>query len=352
MRAITVIPGKKGSVALTDMPEPPDEDGPVLVRTQAIGICGTDLEIINGEYGSAPPGQDRLIIGRESLGRVAEAAPGTGFSTGDLVVGIVRRRDPAPCPACAAGHWDMCVNGRYTERGIKDRHGYASERYRIHPEYLVAVDPALGILGVLLEPTTVVAKAWDHIEKIRHRAAWSPQTVLVTGAGPIGLLAALLAVQRGHQTYVLDQVTEGRKPEMVRRLGATYVPSGDPAEAAAEADIVIVCTGFVQLLLEAKPRQPRYRIICLTGVSAVGAESVIDPGLLNRNMVLQNSVLFGSVNANRQHYELAAKALTQADPGWLADLITRRVPLQDWADAYAREPDDIKTILAFPEASF
>jgi glucose 1-dehydrogenase len=350
MRAITVIPGQQGSVALTDMPEPPDEDGPILVQTQAIGICGTDLEIINGEYGSAPPGQDRLIIGHESLGRVIEAAPGTGFGPGDPVVGIVRRRDPVPCPACAAGHWDMCVNGQYTERGIKGRHGYASERYRIHPEYLVAVDPALGALGVLLEPATVVAKAWDHIEKIGHRAAWAPRTVLVTGAGPIGLLAALLAVQRGYQTYVLDRVTEGRKPEMVRRLGATYVHSGDLSEAAAEADIVIECTGFVQLLLGATPRHPRYRIICLTGVSPVGAESVIDPGLLNRNMVLQNSVLFGSVNANRQHYELAAKALAQADPRWLADLITREVPLAEWEDAYTRRPDDIKATLNFPPA--
>ena len=348
MRAITVIPGQQGSVALTDMPGPPEEDGPILVQTQAVGICGTDLEIISGEYGSAPPGQDRLIIGHESLGRVVEAPPATGFGTGDLVVGIVRRRDPIPCPPCAAGHWDMCTNGLYTERGIKDRHGYASERYRIHPEYLVAVDPALGILGVLLEPTTVVAKAWDHIEKIGQRAAWAPQTVLITGAGPIGLLAALLATQRGYQTYVLDLVTEGRKPEMVRRLGATYIHRGELVEAAAEADIVIECTGHVQMLLEAGPRNARYRITCLTGVSAAGVEATIDPGLLNRNMVLQNSVLFGSVNANRQHYEMAAKALAQADPGWLADLITRRVPLEAWADAYTRQPDDIKTILDFP----
>jgi threonine dehydrogenase-like Zn-dependent dehydrogenase len=96
------------------MPEPPDDDGPVLVQTQAIGICGTDLEIINGQYGSAPPGQDRLIIGHESLGKVVQAAPGTGFRAGDLVVGIVRRRDPVPCPARAVGDWDMCTNGRYT----------------------------------------------------------------------------------------------------------------------------------------------------------------------------------------------------------------------------------------------
>ena len=350
MRAVTVIPGQQDTVALTDMREPPDDDGPVLVQTQAIGICGTDLEIIGGEYGSAPPGQDRLIIGHESLGKVIQAGTETGFRPGDLVVGIVRRRDPVPCPACAAGHWDMCINGQYTERGIKDRHGYASERYRIHPEYLIAVDPALGILGVLLEPTTVVAKAWDHIEKIGHRAAWAPQNVLVIGAGPIGLLAALLSVQRSYRTYVLDLVTEGRKPEMVRRLGATYVHRGDIGEAAAEADVVIECTGHVEMLLEAGLRTPRHRITCLTGVSAAGAAATVDAGLLNRNMVLQNSVIFGSVNANRQHYELAATALAKADPGGLADLITRRVPLAGWEDAYHRRPDDIKTVLSFPDA--
>ena len=350
MQAITVVPGQQGSVALTDIPEPPDEDGPVLVQTQAIGVCGTDLEIINGEYGAAPPGQDRLIIGHESLGRVVQAGSGTGFGAGDLVVGIVRRRDPVPCPACAAGHWDMCTNGRYTERGIMGRHGYASERYRIHPGYLVAVDPALGVLGVLLEPTTVVAKAWDHIEKIGHRAAWAPGKVLVTGAGPIGLLAALLSVQRGYQTYVLDQVAEGRKPAMVRRLGATYVHRGDIGEAA-DTDIVIECTGHLQMLLEAGPQHVRHRITCLTGVSPAGREATVDPGLLNRNMVLQNSVIFGSVNANRHHYELAAAALAQADPGWLADLITRQVPLAAWADAYTRKPDDIKTVLNFADAS-
>ena len=347
VRAITVIPGQQGSVAITDAPEPPPGDGPVLVETQAIGICGTDLEIINGDYGWAPPGQERLIIGHESLGRVAEAPPETGFAAGDLVVGIVRRPDPVPCPPCAAGDWDMCTNGRYTERGIKARHGFASERYRIHPEYLVAVEPALGVLGVLLEPATVVAKAWDHIEKIGARSTWAPEKVLVTGAGPIGLLAALLSVQRGYDTHVVDLVTEGRKPEMVRRLGASYFHSGDLAEAAGEADILIECTGFVQMMLEVGPQHVRHRVMCLTGVSSAGAEFTVDPGVLNRNMVLQNSVLFGSVNANRRHYELGAKALAQADPRWLADLVTRQVPIGQWADAYTRRPDDIKTVLNF-----
>ena len=348
MRAISVVPGRQASADLTDMPEPPLGDGPILVQTAAIGVCGTDLEIINGDYGWSPPGQARLIIGHESLGRVAVAEPQSGFSAGDLVVGIVRRPDPVPCPACGAGDWDMCTNGQYTERGIKARHGFASERYRIHPEFLVPVDAALGTLGVLLEPATVVAKAWDHIEKIGRRSTWSPARVLITGAGPIGLLAALLSTQRGYDTYVVDVVTDGRKPEMVRRLGATYFHRGDLDRAAAEADIVIECTGFVEMLFEAGPQHVRYRITCLTGVSTGGTEATVDPGILNRNMVLQNSVLFGSVNANRHHYELAANALALADPDWLAGLITREVSLDRWADAYIRRPDDIKTILTFP----
>jgi glucose 1-dehydrogenase len=347
VRAITVVPGQQRSVALADMPEPPLDDGPILVETQAVGVCGTDLEIIDGDYGWAPPGQERLIIGHESLGRVIEAPAGTGFAPGDLVVGIVRRPDPVPCPACAAGDWDMCFNGQYTERGIKARHGYASDRFRIHAQYLVKVDSALGTLGVLLEPATVVAKAWDHIEKIGRRSTWVPRRVLVTGAGPIGLLAALLSVQRGYETYVLDLVTEGRKPEMARSLGATYFHRGDLSEAAAEADIILECTGYVQMLLEAGKQNVRHRIICLTGVSAAGAESTVDPGQLNRNVVLNNSVVFGSVNANRRHYELAAAALAQADPDWLAGLITRQVSVGQWADAYVRKPDDIKIVLNF-----
>lgn len=183
VKALTVRPGQSGSAAVTDVEEPPDTDGPILVETLTIGVCGTDREICEGDYGSAPPGEDRLVIGHESLGRVLEAPPETGFSAGDLVVGIVRRPDPVPCPSCAIGEWDMCRNGLYTERGIKDRHGYASERYRIDPQFAVPLDPALGDLGVLVEPASVVAKAWDHIERIGARsAAWAPRSVLVTGA--------------------------------------------------------------------------------------------------------------------------------------------------------------------------
>jgi threonine dehydrogenase-like Zn-dependent dehydrogenase len=346
MRAVTVLPLQKDTVDLTDMPDPPEADGPVLVETMAVGVCGTDIEIINGDYGWAPPGETRLTLGHESLGQVLEAPVGSGLAQGDHVVGIVRRPDPVPCANCAVGEWDMCRNGQYTERGIKERHGYASERYRIHPDYAVKVDAALGDLGVLLEPTTVVAKAWDHVERIGNRARWAPERVLVIGAGPIGLLAALLARQRGLETHVLDQVTDGLKPELVAALGATY-HHGSIEDAHVNADVVLECTGVAQLVLEAMCHSAPDGIVCLTGVSSGGREFNVDAGQLNRSMVLQNDVVFGSVNANRRHYELGAQALAKADAGWLARLITRRVPLDHWRDAYARQPGDVKTVLDF-----
>jgi glucose 1-dehydrogenase len=349
MRAVTVLPLQENSVDLTELPEPPEIDGPVLVATRDIGICGTDLEIIGGQYGWAPPGEKRLAIGHESLGEVVDAPEWTGLAKGDLVVGIVRRPDPVPCPNCAVGEWDMCRNGKYTEWGIKEHHGYARERYRITPDFLVKVEPALGDLGVLLEPTTVVAKAWDHVTRIGARAHWQPKVALVTGAGPIGLLAALIARQRGLEVHVLDQVTEGLKPDLVSDMGATY-HHGSVADAGVTPDVTMECTGVGQLVFDVMEQSAANGIVCLTGVSPIGRDLPVDAGLLNRHMVLANDVVFGSVNANRRHYELAARALADADRLWLARLITRRVSLSQWKEAYTKQPTDVKTVLEFSAA--
>jgi glucose 1-dehydrogenase len=339
-----VIPLKADSARLEEVPDPARGEADVLVQTLSVGVCGTDLEIVSGDYGWAPPGEDRLILGHESLAKVLEAPDGSGLEAGDLVVGIVRRPDPEPCPNCAVGEWDMCRNGRYTERGIKELHGYCSERYVIEPQYAVRVDPSVERVGVLLEPMSVVAKAWDHVERIGERARWQPRKALVTGAGPIGLLAALLGVQRGLDTHVLDRVTEGPKPDIVRDLGATY-HTGSVEQACADADVVIEATGVGQLVFDVMQHTAPNGIVCLTGVSPAGREIEVDAGLLNRSMVLENDVVFGSVNANRRHYEQAAEALAKADGAWLARLITRRVPLDRWQDALDRRPDDVKAVI-------
>jgi threonine dehydrogenase-like Zn-dependent dehydrogenase len=345
MRALTVQPGKSNSIRLEDVSAPPQSDGTVLVRALALGICGTDREIIAGHYGWTPVGQERLIIGHESLGRVEDAPAGCGIKPGDLVAGIVRRPDPVPCPACAAGEWDMCRNGRYTERGIKQRNGYGSEHFRVEPDFLIAIDPSLDALGVLLEPASVVAKAWEQVMRIGARgAAWQPQVALITGAGPVGLLAALIGAQRGLEMHVLDRMREGVKPDLVRALGATY-HSGDLG--ALKPDVVIECTGAGSVVLDVIGRTAPDGIVCLAGVSSGGHKINFDVGDLNRDIVLENHVVFGSVNANRRHYHAAAEALAEADKTWLGRLITRRVPLSRWHEAFEQRSGDIKVVVDF-----
>ncbi|MET7970573.1 glucose 1-dehydrogenase [Micromonospora sp. NPDC005305] len=348
MRAVTVAPGVPNSLRLDDdWPEPAAEEGAILVEAVAVGICGTDQEIIAGEYGEAPPGQDRLVLGHESLGRVLEDPTGT-LQPGDLVAGIVRRPDPVPCPNCAVGEWDMCRNGRYTEHGIKGLPGFARDRWRVQPRFAVRLDPALAPVGMLLEPTSVLAKAWDHIERIGSRAIWQPQNVLVTGAGPIGLLAALLGIQRGLSVHVLDRNKTGPKPELVRALGATYHTS-TVAELDFAPDVVVECTGAPVVVLDAMTKAGTNGIVCLTGVSSGGRTIELDAGALNRELVLENNVVFGSVNANRRHWELAAEALARADQSWLNSLVTRRVPVSSYADAYTSTGEDIKVVLDFEQ---
>jgi threonine dehydrogenase-like Zn-dependent dehydrogenase len=193
MQAVTVVPGTAGSARLEDVPEPGAELGSVVVEALAVGVCGTDAEIASGGYGWAPPGEERLILGHESLGMVVDPGP-TGLAVGEHVAGIVRRPDPLPCPNCAVGEWDMCSNGGYTERGIKQVHGFMAERRRIEPEHVVRVDKRLGMLGVLLEPTTVVAKAWQQILSIGQRTFWDPQTQQAADAVAPGGIVCLTGV--------------------------------------------------------------------------------------------------------------------------------------------------------------
>ncbi|GAA2128911.1 glucose 1-dehydrogenase [Nocardioides bigeumensis] len=350
MRALTVEPGTPGSLRLDELPDPAPGDGELLVRGLAIGVCGTDKEITRGDYGWAPPGHQRLVLGHESLGRVEQAPLGSSFGRGDLVIGVVRRPDPEPCGACAVGEWDMCRNGRYTERGIKELPGFGSEWWTVPEQYAVRVDDALGLAGVLTEPTSVVAKAWEQVVRVGERAWFDPRRVLVTGAGPIGLLAAMIGVQRGLDVHVLDRVTDGVKPDLVRDLGATYHhTSVDQVVARARPDVVIEATGAGSVVLDTIAGTASYGIVCLTGVSPRGRTLSLDASGLNRTLVLENDAVIGSVNANLRHYQAAATALAAADSEWLHRLITTTVPLDDALSAFEGPGEDVKVVITLDE---
>ena len=348
MKAITFEPKKPGTACLEDVPEPEARDGSVLVEAVAVGVCGTDVEIVEGKYGWAPRGKARLVLGHESLGRVVDPGPTGGLKKDDLVVGIVRRPDPVPCPNCAVGEWDMCRNGQYTERGIKQIDGFMSERWRIEPDYAMKVDSSLGLLGVLLEPTTVVTKAWEQIVAVGQRAFWEPRTALITGAGPIGLLAALLGKQRGLDIHVLDRADSGTKPELVHSLGASY-HTGTVAGIGFEPDVIVECTGVGQVIADSIRSIAAGGTVCLTGIGTGG--STTGPGTADvaAGAVLRNNVIIGSVNANKRHWYKAGEALARADRAWLARLVTRRERPNDFARALQRTPEDIKVVVQFAE---
>jgi glucose 1-dehydrogenase len=343
-RALTVQPGVADSARVDEIDPPAPSPSDYLVETLLVGVCGTDAEIVSGAYGTAPSGDERLVLGHEALGRVVSAPEGAGLAVGQLVVPIVRRPDPVPCVNCAAGEWDMCRNGQYTEHGIKGAHGFARTRFAVEPSFTVAVPDALGDLAVLVEPASVVAKAWDHIGRLAQRARSKPRTALITGAGPVGLLAALLAAQLDLDVHVLDRHTDGPKPGLVADLGAAY-HTGAVRDTCPEPDVIVECTGVGQLVLDAIEHTAPNGIVCLAGLSS-GARTVdIDGAAVNRRLVLENDVVFGTVNANRRHYESAVAALAAADPAWLARLITRREPLPAWRAALEKRSDDVKVVI-------
>ena len=349
MKAITVEPHRPETTHLEDIPEPDPRGGSVLVEAVAVGVCGTDVEIVNGTYGWAPRGRPRLVLGHESLGRVLDPGTSGVLQPGDLVVGIVRRPDPVPCPSCAVGEWDMCRNGQYTERGIKEIDGFMSERWRIEPEYAVKIDGSLGLLGVLLEPTTVVAKAWEQVVAVGQRAFWEPQTALVTGAGPIGLLAALVARQHGLDVHVLDRAESGPKPRLVRGLGATY-HTGTVAGVGFQPDVIVECTGAGEVIADSIQAIAPGGVVCLTGVGSGGRTVGLTTADVASRVVLRNNVVVGSVNANKRHWYKAGQVLARADRAWLAGLVTRRVPPEEFMSALQRQPEDIKVVVQFAQA--
>jgi glucose 1-dehydrogenase len=340
VRALSVQREATGcALALRDLPEPSTDDGDILVETLAVGICGTDREIAAGKLRCLPEGRDWLVIGHESLGRVLEVPFGLGLVPGDLVTGVVRRPDPVPCQFCAMGQPDMCENGLYTERGILGRDGFASERFRIEPGYAVRVDPALGLAGVLVEPASVVAKAWEQLDRAARRPL---RRALVLGAGPIGLLAAMLGVQRGLEVHVVDRAGSGPKPRQVRALGAAYHTS--PEDVKGTYDAVLECCG--ELISEAIARTAPAGAACLVSCDRVPANTIY-LAELSHDLVHGNKVIIGTVNSNRYHFRAAHEALLQADRGWLEGLLTNHLPMHAWRSALTTSQENIKTIIHF-----
>ena len=338
MKAIAVLPGKPNSMHLREAPKPRVSDIPngrgVLVKVLRVGVDGTDKEINAAEYGAAPQGDDYLITGHESFGIVEEVGPNVKeLKAGDYVVATVRR--PGKSIYDQIGTYDMTTDDQYYERGINLRHGYLAEYYVDDPEYIVKVPRGLKEIGVLLEPTTVVEKGIAQAYEIQRRLrVWRPRRVAVMGAGTIGLLATLALRLRGLEVTTFGRT---RKPyvnsDLLEELGGRYETTLDlsvidGAKKHGPFDLIFEATGASSVVFESMQALGENGVLVLSSVTGGDKKIEVPADKINLEFVLGNKVMVGTVNANREYFEMGVRDLAQAEAeysGWLKKLLTHPV---------------------------
>lgn len=369
MKAVAIVPGKKG-VSLVERPEPkisaPDE---IKLRVIQVGICGTDREEAGGGRADAPEGKSELIIGHEMFGQVAEVGENVGrVRAGDYAVFTVRR-GCGECLPCRMNRSDMCWTGKYHERGIKGLDGYETEFVVDREQYVTRVPPELKSIGVLCEPLSVAEKAID--EAVRVQAARLPDApstpdwlygkrCLVAGLGPIGLLAAVALRLRGATVYGLDIVDEDspRPKWLTEVLGGHYLDgrqiSADKLDdTIGGVEMLFESTGVASLEFNLLDALGKNGVYVLTGIPGGSRPLQVQGAEIIRDLVLGNQTMVGSVNAARGHFQMAVDDLTQAEarwPGSVKKLITNRFSPEKASEALLQHTDDeIKAVIEWSQ---
>lgn len=352
MKAITISGGEnRANVTLAEVPKPvATGDENVIVQVLCVGLDGTDREIIVDNFARYPEGKSEMMIGHELLGVVAEAGAESGLSRGDLVTALVRRPCADPdCATCRSGRQDFCQTGRYLERGIQGADGFICEYIADHAKYLVKVPVECLAYGVLVEPQSIVEKVWNQAQIIQQRTLWQPQTALILGSGPLGILAALTCRVLGLDTYVWSKSdSESLNAAMIRSVGAHYRQAVSAAEGeffsglteyanelGKSFDMIWECSGHAPLGFEAIPLLNRNGILALLGVTPGKGRLDLPSDSTYREMVIKNKCIIGSVNASHHDFMTAINRLRDIErqyPGMLAMLQTNRMSIEEVPD--------------------
>ena len=332
MLALVTQPGHARTTRVEDVPAAEAREGEVLVRTLEVGVCGTDREISEGLFGIPPEDESLLVLGHEALAVVER--DGYGFTRGQLVTATVRR-SCGHCIACADDSPDSCLTGDYSERGITRLHGYARELVAEDPEQLVAIPKSLGRLGVLAEPTSICERALRHARVIGGRQPWQLQRALIIGAGAIGLLMTYLLRLADVEVWTASLEPEN---ELVEQSGALYVSThDDELSELGKFDLVIEAAGNAQLMAGTLGLLRRSGVACLLGIDPRDQKIELDGRVLGVDTILENRVLFGSVNAHRRDWLAGVDDLVRARERWpeaLEQFVTLRVPPDRFREAF------------------
>src|SRR5271157_2982001 len=346
IKAIAVIPGQPNTIHLREVPKPAVSDVSngrgVLVKILSVGVDGTDKEINAAEYGAAPAGDDFLIIGHESFGRVEAVGPNVSeFKPGDYVALTVRR--PGSSLYDLIGTYDMTTDDTYFERGINLRHGFLTEYVVDEPEYIIRVPEKLKEVGVLMEPMSVAQKAIEQAYRIQQRLrVWRPKRAAVLGASTLGLLSSLVLRLRGLEVTTFgNSMPPFLNSTLLEELGARYISTKQTSLTDASAkygpfDLILEGTGYSPLVFEAMNVLAKNGVLAMVSVTGGSRQLEVPADKINLGFVLGNKVAFGSVNANREYFESGVKDLSTAElqyPGWLKRLLTHPVKgLEQYAE--------------------
>lgn len=364
MRAVVTLPSA-GRLELREVAEPgPGRPHELLLRVLDVGVCGTDREIAALEYGTPPPGDEHLVLGHECLAEVVSVGSAVSrFSPGDLVVPMVRRPCDVPsCDPCRGGRADYCRTGDYTERGIKERHGFMTEQVVEQEQWLHAVPASLREVGVLTEPLTIAVKALAQVRAAESRLPprdgvplGHDRRAVVLGAGPVGLLGAMALMEEGYETIVYSRSpAPNDKADLAEKLGASYVSSkevdvdGLVERAGGPFDVVYEAAGVASVAFDVLRGLGPNGVYVFTGVARPEPPPQVDVAALNRQIVLGNQAVLGTVNAGAADYAGAIRSLEAFTARWgstVAEVVTGRHPVERYDELLTGPSRGIKDVL-------
>ncbi|MFC9977143.1 alcohol dehydrogenase catalytic domain-containing protein [Spirillospora sp. NPDC127200] len=338
------------------MPEPAGAAEAVL-RTVEVGICGTDALMLDGIEGVPPPGEDGLVLGHEGVFEVVSADPGRRVAAGDLVVTSVRWPDPLPCASCAAGRPDLCLNGEWTEHGIRGRHGFMRECWTTDASRLEIVPGYLRDVAILLEPLSVVVKGMEAVAATESVRGGPSNKAVVLGAGAVGIMTAAALRLAGRSVLALDRVDrESLKYRTLKALGVEYAQVGDLgngdqlAPQVADAGLVVEAAGAPQVLTPALSAMRANGTLLVLGTGEHELPTSVDLNAVARVLVQENKTVLGSVNASPEHLRQAVgilESIVATWPGVLQGMI-RRYPPTDFVRALNPPPTShVKAAISF-----
>lgn len=365
MKTIAVFPNEK-KVKLIDFPDPKIES-PTQVKLKIVdvGVCGTDREICEFKYGTPPIDSDFLTLGHESLGQVIEIGSGvTDLKVGDWVVTMVRRPCPHKyCMACQAGRQDFCYTGDFKERGIHGLHGFMTEYVVDDQKYMLPVPANLKDIGILTEPLTIAEKVVHEIYTIQKRLPWggsdmAKYNAIIIGAGPVGLLAALVCMIRGFDVTVYSLESDNTsRAKIATSLGAHYVSAQthDIAQLgksiSGNIDVIFDSSGASKLLFEMFPLLGYNGVFVWTGIPGRKESIDINAGTIMRDMVLKNQCIVGSVNAGHEDFQSAIQHLStlSSKMNLLPSSLIKRYSVEQYAELLLQPPapDTFKSVISF-----